>query len=37
MDMTLDEYYDFLNHLFLLRMDDGDYLAYRLNSNLGEM
>jgi hypothetical protein len=37
MDMTLDEYIDYLNHLFMQRMDDGDYLAFMLQSTLGEM
>ena len=37
MDMTLEEYYNYLNHLFIQRMDDGNYLAFMLQSNLGEM
>jgi hypothetical protein len=37
MDMTLDEYIDYLNHLFMQRMDDGYYLAFMLQSTLGEM
>lgn len=35
--MTYEEYINFLNHLFLQRMDDVEYLAFMLNSNLGEM
>lgn len=34
---TLEEYTDFLNHIFLQRMDDSEYLAFMLQSNLGEM
>ena len=37
MDLTLEEYIDYLNSLFLQRMDDGNYLAFMLQSNLGEM
>lgn len=37
MDLTLEEYIDYLNHLFLQRMDDSNYLAFMLQSNLGEM
>ena len=37
MDMTLEEYTNYLNHLFIQRMDDSDYLAFMLQSNLGEM
>ena len=37
MDMTIEEYYNYLNQLFIQRMDDGDYLAFMLQSNLGEM
>ena len=37
MDMTLEEYLSFINSLFLQRMDDSDYLAFMLQSNLGEM
>jgi hypothetical protein len=37
MDMSLEEYIDYLNHLFILRMDDSNYLAFMLQSNLGEM
>jgi|688.fasta_scaffold92375_2 hypothetical protein len=37
MDMTLEEYTSYLNHLFIQRMDDSNYLAFMLQSNLGEM
>lgn len=37
MDMSLEEYIDYLNSLFLQRMDDSNYLAFMLQSNLGEM
>lgn len=37
MDMTYDEYIEYLNHLFIQRMDDSDYIAFMLHSNLGEM
>jgi hypothetical protein len=32
-----EEYLEYLNHLFLSRMDDVDYLSFMLQSNLGEM
>ena len=32
-----EEYLDYLNHLFLSRMDDAEYLSFMLQSNLGEM
>lgn len=37
MDLTIEEYLDYLNSLFLQRMDDSNYLAFMLQSNLGEM
>jgi hypothetical protein len=37
MDMTIEEYLDYLNQLFMQRMDDGPYIAYMLQSTLGEM
>lgn len=35
--MTYEEYVEFLNHLFIQRMDDAEYLAFMLNSNLGDV
>jgi hypothetical protein len=37
MDMSLEEYIEYLNHLFMQRMDDSSYLAFMLNSNLETM
>jgi hypothetical protein len=37
MDMTIEEYINYLNHLFMQRMDDVDYLSFMLQSNLGEL
>ena len=37
MDMTIEEYINYLNHLFMQRMDYGPYIAYMLQSTLGEM
>jgi hypothetical protein len=37
MDMTYEEYVHFINSLFMQRMDDADYLAFMLQSNLVEM
>lgn len=37
MDLTIEEYIEYLNHLFMQRMDDSNYIAYRLQSNLGEL
>ena len=34
MDLTLEEYLDYLNQLFILRRDDSNYLACMLQSNL---
>jgi hypothetical protein len=36
MDMTYEEYLEYLNSLFLQRMMDDVYLSFILNSNLGE-
>ena len=35
--IAYEEYLDYLNHLFLSRMDDVDYISFMLQSNLGEM
>jgi hypothetical protein len=37
MDMTIEEYINYLNHLFMQRMDDVDYLSFMLQSTLGEL
>jgi len=37
MDMTIEEYINYLNHLFMQRMDDGPYIAYMLQSTLEMM
>ena len=37
MDMTIEEYINYINHLFMQRMDDSNYIAAMLQSNLGEL
>lgn len=37
MDMYYEEYIDYINDLFLQRMGDNDYIAFILQSSLGEM
>jgi hypothetical protein len=37
MDMTIEEYINYVNHLFVQRMDDANYLAAMLQSTLGEL
>ena len=37
MDMTYNEYIEFINHLMLARLDDADYLSFMLQSNLEVM
>jgi hypothetical protein len=37
MDMTYEEYIDYINSLFIQRMCDAEYLEFILHSNLGEV
>ena len=37
MDLAIEEYLEYLNYMFMQRMEDSNYLAFMLQSNLGEM
>jgi hypothetical protein len=37
MDMTYEEYVDFINHLFLERLADDDYFAFILEASLEDV